>query len=43
MSKNLHITPAGVVTKDIDTTPANLRPDTRRVLRGLFAIPVTGR
>ncbi|RBP33733.1 hypothetical protein DET50_10173 [Marinobacter pelagius] len=43
MPNNLHIAPAGAVTKMTDTAAATLRPDTRRVLRGTFAIPVTGR
>lgn len=43
MPNNLHITSAGAVPENIHTTPANFRPDTPRVLRGLFAIPVTGR
>ncbi|MGF2736502.1 hypothetical protein [Marinobacter sp. DUT-1] len=43
MPNNLHITPAGAVTGMTETATANLRPDTRRVLRGTFAIPVTGR
>lgn len=38
-----HITPAGVVRRKTDTTTATLRPDTRRVSRGTYAIPVTER